>query len=65
MNQQEIEDQEQDNVVISTNEQYLCMPGKEEPEEAINILKNNKASVEVMIGAKLLKKRVEPIANYM
>lgn len=30
LNQPEIEDQEQDNLVISMNEQYQCIPGKEE-----------------------------------
>jgi len=48
LNQPEIEDQEQGYVVISTKEQYQCIPEKE---EAINMLKNNKAP-----GAEQLKK---------
>lgn len=41
------------------------MLGKEETKEVIEMLKNNKASGEDMIGAKLLKKVQKLIVNDM
>jgi len=52
----EIQDQEQDNAVFTTVEQYQYIPGKEEIKEAVEMLKNNKAPNEDMIGAEPLKK---------
>lgn len=46
----------QDNDIFTIVEQYQCRKGKEETQKAIEMLKNNKAAGENVIGAKLLKK---------
>lgn len=56
LDQLEIENEEQNNAIFTTVEQYQYMQGKEKTKEAIEMLKNNKAPGEDMIGAELLKR---------
>lgn len=57
LDQPEMENEEQNNAVLKTIEQYQYMPRKKETKEAIEKLKNNKAPGQDMIGAELLKRK--------